>query len=90
MLPHAVVSMMQLTCETVSEVNNHQISNSNSIVQELQTIFADWAIEDFHLAAAQSSDIHAAVDIVLDQQMGLSSMASDPAHPKVSTEHKNK
>ena len=77
-------------CETASEANDHQIANSDSIVQELQTIFTDRAIEDLHLAAAQSSDIHAAVDIVLDQQMGLSSMASDPAHPEVSTEHKTK
>ena len=77
-------------CETASEENDHQIANSDSIVQELQTIFADRAIEDLHLAAAQSSDKHAAVDIVLDQQMGLSSMASYPAHPEVSTEHKNK
>ena len=77
-------------CETTSEANDHQICNSDSIVQELQTIFADRAIEDLQLEAAQSSDIHAAEDIIVDQQMELSAMESDPTHPKVSTEHRNK
>ena len=77
-------------CETASEANDHQISNSDSIVQELQTIFADRAIEGLQLAAAQSSDIHGAVNIVLNQQMKIFPMAADPSHPKFSTENKNK
>ena len=76
MLPHAVnVNDAIDMCGTTSEANDYQISNSDSIVQELQTMFADRAIEDLYLAAAQSSDIHAAVDIVLDQQMELFPMA---------------
>ena len=88
MLPHVAKPMTQLTCVKVHL--SHQISNSDSIVQELQTIFADRAIEDLQLAAAQSSDIHGAVDIALDQQMTLAPMASDPTYFKFSTEHKNK
>ena len=65
---------------SASEANDHQISNSDSFVQELHTIFADKAIEDLQLPAAQSSNIDGAVDIVLDQQMELSPMASDPTH----------
>ena len=76
-------------CETSPDVNSHQIPSSHSIVQELQNIFPDRAIENLENAAAKSSDIHSAVDIVLNQEMELSPTAPGPTQLTASTQHKN-
>ena len=79
-------------CIPISEVdeNASKLSNSDSIVQTLQSIFADKAIEDLQQAASQASDTHAAVDIILDDLSEISLMATEVLNPETSVTHAGK
>eukprot|EP00794_Sanderia_malayensis_P001738 gene1738-1935_t len=73
-------------CVLPSEVKgyDHKVVNSNSISHTLQTIFVDKEIEELQRAATQSSDVHTAVDVILDAQRGdlpTSSVVDQPTGP---------
>eukprot|EP00794_Sanderia_malayensis_P000722 gene722-23261_t len=78
-------------CVLPSEVKeyDHKAANSNSILHTLQTIFVDKEIEELQRAATQSSDVHAAVDVILDAQRGDLPTSSVVVQPTGSASHNN-